>query len=89
MSVGETVYSSWSVLLCSGYPPVGESEGSGSRVEAGETVSARGVAGDLEEYAESRDAGASWRKLQSSPFLSQFAQDGCFASHYSIVSVGH
>jgi hypothetical protein len=37
--------------------------------------------GDVEDIVESRDVGASRRKLQSKLFLSQFAHDGCLLSH--------
>jgi hypothetical protein len=46
-----------------------------------DVASAWVVFGDVEESIESRDVGASRRKLQSKPFLSQFEQDGCLTSH--------
>jgi hypothetical protein len=49
--------------------------------KSSDVASAWVVFGDVEESIESRDVGASRRKLQSKPFLSQFAQDGCLTSH--------
>ena len=37
----------------------------------------------------SRDEGASCRKLQVSPFLSQFAHVGCLPSHYVLSVLRH
>jgi hypothetical protein len=39
--------------------------------------------GDVDDIVESRDVGASRRKLQSKLFLSQLAHDGCLLSHYT------
>jgi len=39
-------------------------------------------AGDV-EVVERRDEGASMRKLHVSPFLSQFAHEGCLQSHWA------
>jgi hypothetical protein len=47
----------------------------------GETSDNRGAVGDADENIDSRDVGASDRKLHSRPFLSQLAHAGCFTSH--------
>lgn len=83
----EITHKSWICLLSSEDVLVGEMGALKSNVEAGEAVGACGVLGDVEEYTESRDAGASKRKLHSKPFLLQFAHEGCFASHYTMVSI--
>jgi hypothetical protein len=52
--------------------------------EIGDAEEPEGVAdpGEPGVITESRDVGASNRKLQLRLFLSQFAQDGCLTSHY-------
>lgn len=60
---------------------MGEIEGSSSKVDEGEPSEICDELGEFDDITESRDVGASRRKLQSRPFLSQFAQDGCFTSH--------
>jgi hypothetical protein len=52
-----------------------------SDIDARETSSERGDLGKVDDITESLDVGASRRKLQSKPFLSQFAHDGCLTSH--------
>jgi hypothetical protein len=54
-----------------------------SEVDDGDAFKSRGVVGDVDEKTESLDVGASDRKLHSRFFLSQFAHDGCLASHCS------
>ena len=49
----------------------------------GDVVSCCVDAGDV-EVVERRDEGASMRKLHVSPFLSQFAHDGCLQSHWTL-----
>jgi hypothetical protein len=41
--------------------------------------------GEVDGKTESRDVGASRRKLHSKPFFSHFSQDGCVASHCLVV----
>jgi hypothetical protein len=59
----------------------GEMAYSISDVDDGDASDSRGVVGETEENTESRDVGASDRKLHSMSFLSQFAHDGCLTSH--------
>jgi hypothetical protein len=53
-----------------------------SDVDVGENALTVDALGDVEGITDSREVGASRRKLQSSPFLSQLAHDGCLTSHY-------
>jgi hypothetical protein len=53
-----------------------------SEVDEGET-SVICTFGDVVNIVESRDVGASRRKLQSKLFLSQLAHVGCLLSHYT------
>jgi hypothetical protein len=55
---------------------------SNSVVDEGEMSAICGVCGDVGGLMESRDVGARSKKLHSRLFLSQFAHDGCFTSHY-------
>jgi hypothetical protein len=69
------------LVLCVNDVCVGETVYSISEVDDGDAFKSRGVVGDVDEKTESRDVGASDRKLHSKFFLSQFAQDGCLTSH--------
>jgi hypothetical protein len=53
-----------------------------SETDAGPASNDWGDLSDVDGMTESLDLGASRRKLQSNPFLSQFAHDGCLMSHY-------
>lgn len=65
----------------------GDVASSSSDVAVGEKSLLMDDFGDVRDITDSREVGASKRKLQSSPFLSQFAHDGCFTSHYHFISM--
>jgi hypothetical protein len=52
-----------------------------SEIVEGEPSRSGVISDDIDGTTESLDVGASRRKLQSSPFLSQLAHDGCLTSH--------